>query len=1005
MTSFLGIPLDVLMVILLVLLAGAALTMAYVALRNRIIFKMGLRNVPRRKAQTALILMGLMLSTLIVAAALTTGDTVNYSISNEVYRSLRAVDEIVSPGRTTETGTVEESSGPAGTSSDEEIPAEVFAELDAWAATRDDIDGFMPVLSKEVTVLNQESRQSEPRVNLLGIDPSRLDAFGGLRLQDGSPADVAGLGPGRVLLNESAAEELAAEPGEAVLVFYQNRPVTLEVAGVVEDQFFSGHNGPFNPAGMVMALPAAQEILGKQGVIDFIAVSNRGGQREGVELTAQVTAALEDAVRGRDLAVVEVKEEALEQATTLGNQFANFFTVLGLFAIAAGVLLIFLIFTMLAAERKSEMGMARAVGMQRRHLIQSFMSEGMAYDVASAAIGALLGVVTALVMVAATARLFAGEDFRVAAHVEPRSVIIAYCMGVVLTFAIVTVASWRVSRLNIVRAIRDLPDPKYRRARLRTFLFGVASILLGVALAYLGLAVDQAFPFSLGVSLVPLGAIFISRYIGVGERLAVTVFSALLLAYWVMPFEWLDRITGTLNADIEMFFLSGIMMVLAATLLIVYNAQVLLGLAARLGGPLGGVMPALRMAVAYPLDSRFRTGVTVAMFGLIIFALVMMSAMFTNLSQIFTSADARGEWDIAVVTNPNNPVEDLQARLSREDGVGGGRISAVGSVGTAGAFREVVRVQGRDQWRNYVIRGVDDDFLAASTMTFQTRARGYETDQEIWEAMRRDPSLAVVDALTVQTGGFGVMGDLNFKIPVSVEADTMDPIPVEVRDPDGTRVATVTVIGVLTNQLASERFLGVYLHRDTLEQVFGPPARTDFFLKVTPGTDTQALAQAIEASLVENGVQATSLVEELQEQQAQANSFLYLIQGFMSLGLLVGIAALGVIAFRSVIERRQHIGVLRAIGYQRSTVGLTFILESSFIALAGVLAGTVLGLTLAYRLVTSDVFGDVGEINFTIPWGQILLFTGLAYGASLVTTVTAARTAARIPIAEALRYE
>ncbi len=41
------------------------------------------------------------------------------------------------------------------------------------------------------------------------------------------------------------------------------------------------------------------------------------------------------------------------------------FVLFGLFSVAAGVLLIFLIFMMLAAARKSEMGMARAVGTKR----------------------------------------------------------------------------------------------------------------------------------------------------------------------------------------------------------------------------------------------------------------------------------------------------------------------------------------------------------------------------------------------------------------------------------------------------------------------------------------------------------------------------------------------------------------------------------------------------------------------------------------------------------------
>ena len=40
----------------------------------------------------------------------------------------------------------------------------------------------------------------------------------------------------------------------------------------------------------------------------------------------------------------------------------------------------------------------------------------------------------------------------------------------------------------------------------------------------------------------------------------------------------------------------------------------------------------------------------------------------------------------------------------------------------------------------------------------------------------------------------------------------------------------------------------------------------------------------------------------------------------MGLGLVVGVAALGVISARSVVERRQQIGVLRAIGFRRRMV-------------------------------------------------------------------------------------
>src|SRR5207248_11259652 len=64
---------------------------------------------------------------------------------------------------------------------------------------------------------------------------------------------------------------------------------------------------------------------------------------------------------------------------------------------------------------------------------------------------------------------------------------------------------------------------------------------------------------------------------------------------------------------------------------------------------------------------------------------------------------------------------------------------------------------------------------------------------------------------------------------------------------------------------------------------------------------------------------SSDLRSELAEQQKLQVGFNRIFQGFMALGLFVGVAALGVIAFRSVVERRQQIGMLRAIGYQKGT--------------------------------------------------------------------------------------
>ena len=76
-----------------------------------------------------------------------------------------------------------------------------------------------------------------------------------------------------------------------------------------------------------------------------------------------------------------------------------FFTTFGSFSIAAGILLIFLIFVMLAAERRGRAGIARAIGTRRGYLVQMFTFEGAAYDLIAAAVGAILGAIVAYGMV------------------------------------------------------------------------------------------------------------------------------------------------------------------------------------------------------------------------------------------------------------------------------------------------------------------------------------------------------------------------------------------------------------------------------------------------------------------------------------------------------------------------------------------------------------------------------------------------------------------------------
>ena len=84
-------------IILLVAVALVLLYLIVMGLRNRTIAKLGVRNIPRRRSQSALIILGLTLSTIIIVSALSIGDTLSYSVRRHAINAYGEIDQVISP--------------------------------------------------------------------------------------------------------------------------------------------------------------------------------------------------------------------------------------------------------------------------------------------------------------------------------------------------------------------------------------------------------------------------------------------------------------------------------------------------------------------------------------------------------------------------------------------------------------------------------------------------------------------------------------------------------------------------------------------------------------------------------------------------------------------------------------------------------------------------------------------------------------------------------------------
>lgn len=998
MERLFGLPVEALGTGLVVLMALAFGIVAVCAARNRVFLRLATRNAVRRRARSALIVGGLMLATAIIGASLVTGDTMSRTIRSSVLRALGDTDETVVAAGAELDPTLQLDA----------VAAVAYVDQDAVETVRDAVgksplvDGVAPAVIEPIAVQDRTSRQSEPRVTLFGSDPGSLAGFGEITAVDGGASrSLADLGPTEAFLNEDAADELHTAPGAAVVVFGGDAPLDVRVRDVVA---FRG-TGADGPA-LLAPLGLAQRIVGEEGRISHVLVSNTGGEVSGAAHSDEVVDLLAPAARDAGLEVVAAKQDGLDTADDQGNAFLSLFSTFGTFAIAAGILLIFLIFVMLAAERRTEMGIQRAVGSQRSHLVQTFVFEGALYDILAAAVGALVGLGVAYAMVEIVSGAFTTEELAIEHAVRPTSLVVAYGLGVVLTLLVVTLSAWRVSVLDVVAAIRNLPSPLARPSRRARWGRGALAIMAGALLALAGASGGEATPFLLGVSIVIMGLIPVARAVGVGDRIAHTIAGIALVTWWLLPAGVYDALVGSLAWDFSVWVVAGLMIVLGATWTIMYNADVVLAALSRAVGRVRSLAPVVRMAVAYPLRSRLRTSMTLAMFTLVVFTLVTGATISGSFINDLDDLDSfSGGFDVRAVMAPLRPVDDMHAELAAVAPSAGLDLASVEAVGA----QSMVPVEARQAtttapFADYPVRGLDDEFLASSTYGLAAVAEGYGSDAAVWRAMAEQPGLAVVDPFVAPRRNefmFGVPPDFQLE-GFYIEDEVFEPVDVEVHDPTTGAELTVTVVGVLDDSVPWE-MAGITTSQRTLAPLGERAAPSTFWFALSDDADPDAMVTALESAFLDDGLEAQTLRDRLDEAIAASWTVNRLIQGFIGLGLVVGVVALGVVSARAVVERRQQIGVLRAIGFQPAMVRLAFLVEASFVSLTAIVLGCGLGLVTAYNVVA--YMGEQTQVALTVPWLNLAVIFTIVFLAALASTLLPAIRASRVYPAEALRYE
>lgn len=1087
MTDLLGIPIDTLTTVLLVITVVILGSVILLALGNLIFFKIGARNLLRRRSQTLLIIFALMLSTTLLTSVLATGNVITATVQTVAVSNLGNIDETVQGG-----------GGPIGGFS-----RGIYYRLRRHTANDPDIAALAGALVETNLLLADEtSRQVRSNVTSMALLPDSDQGFGGLldNAKGHTQHTIRELGVNEVYLNQTLAQLVNAHAGDTLYIYSSRWPgqrFAMHIKAIVEDGGLVGQV-PF----LISNIQTFSQIEHTND-LNYLYVENSPGVAP-----QEAQDRIENWIPRNTVHVIQVKQQGVQASQAAENIFERIFALFALFALAIGLLLIFLIFVLLAAERRAEMGMARAVGVQRRHLVLMYIFEGTIYDLLASFLGVLIGVGTGALLVSLLGPILARFNFPLKLTFQPGSLVLAYCLGVIFTFGSVAIAAWLVSRMTVVDALRNLPETDrpvltlrelwlllrqiVARARmthrLRRLLFeqlpevlinvlsllariGLLPLLVGLFLLQYGLHSTQITPFSLGLSFIIIGTGLLFK--SLAERFLVSeehrerkrtirrLFAALtglaIMAYWALPFDALAFLgLPRFQGGIEIFFVAAAMMVLGAIWALMANAEIVTRPLLALFSHWPGASAATRLAASYPLHYRFRTGLGVTMFSLVIFAMTVMAVITNAMQNTYTNIDQQtGGYNIQA-TAYFRSIPDLGSAMTRQ-GVNPQDFSEIGSSITT----EVGVLQpdaSNPSWHLYPAQVISGSLLQGDGLSLTARAQGFNSDSAVWQALQSHPNYALIDntALPYRPNSLinGPVYDPNAPSPASANAPVYPPgidpyysfsvsgiyqgdtsfAPTSIwalhaqndtisttngstgntssqqlisaDDLNGASASKFTIIGVVDNSDSSH--FGLYFSQaafPTLQASAATPNQQTYYLKVSTGQDEHALSLALGSAFLDNGLQTTVLADAIWSTRGPNILLSDVLLGVVGLTLLLGVAALAITGTRAVIERRQQIGMLRALGCKRRLIQAAFLCESFFVGSIGSVTGVILGLILSSNIFAVNFFEQFHTgLVFTIPWQELGLIVGVAFVASLLAAMLPAWQAGRVTPTEALRF-
>jgi putative ABC transport system permease protein len=736
------------------------------------------------------------------------------------------------------------------------------------------------------------------------------------------------IGNDEMVISTRLAQKLEVKQGDQVqlLLPSKNKPTVFTIKKVVSEQGLTGYRGVDNgKATAIISLATARHLLGIEEEFTNILYSSSS-------IPASLN--LEKWSPNFSKTIAHSKTESIKK-------FVFLFFITSMIAIAIGIIFVINIFKMIAVERKQELGMLRAIGMNVREIRLALRMEGFLYSITSSLAGILLGIGLSYVVLLKIKDLLAlsiqyENDLDISYHfsINPSLVIAGFAIGMILIDLCMLWISRNTAKQTIVQLLQTVNESHSPSLFNRKKHSGKTIVYVSWFIFTIGLIVfTQTTQFADGVNEEAY-----EDYIRGGIAIIILLSSVGLLHFGLpVFFIWLQRRFRSFPK--------------------VYGT--------------------LSIAFRYPSANKKRTSLLLFMFTLVLFLTGFSSVVSAFLGSIANSWDEQkvlGGYHLAIKADHQVSTDDLKKMINRSSYINKNEI------------KNATAIYQTNQ-PTAIINGIDADFAKNIQLPLLKRDTNYQSDRAAWLEVAKNPNVAIISEETLRNQS------KTYKIG--------DFFPLQ----QGKNSTNKKIIGVAKYNAESYGFntsYGLWIKQSEVTSLT-KHVQTTFLLQVHHPTKLGMTAKGIEKEFYLQGFYG---MQNPQQMIIVGRSFIQIIftllESFSFLATIIGLAGLMVIMFRQIHERRQQLGMLRALGIGKRLLYWGIFSEGFVVATMGISLGIGLG-SFVGDLLLQDFTSNLNA-SYTFPYAKLGIYFVIALLISLICSLIPARQTLKLSPVEATRY-